>query len=143
MPILFDSSVYIAALRQGGASTVLLLRWAQESPLWLSSVVLEELYAGANPADRRILEKLERDFERANRVLVPNLGDWGLAGKILAAIAQKYGYEKIGRARLANDALIATSAARNGITVISTNSRGFALLAEFCPVQWQTRVLAE
>ncbi len=49
MPILFDSSVYIAALRQGGASTVLLLRWAQESPLWLSSVVLEELYAGANP----------------------------------------------------------------------------------------------
>ena len=144
MPILFDTSVYITALRQGGASTVLLQRWAQESPLWLSSVVLEELYAGANPTtDRRILEKLERDFERANRVLVPNLGDWGLAGKILAVIAQKYGYEKIGRARLTNDALISTSAARNGITVISTNSRDFALLAQFCPVQWQTRVVVE
>jgi predicted nucleic acid-binding protein len=143
MPILFDSSVYITALRQGRASTVLLQRWAQESPLWLSAVVLEELYAGANPADRRILEKLERDFSRVNRVLVPNLGDWGLAGKILAAVAQKYGYEKIGRARLTNDALIATSAARSGITVISTNARDFALLAKFCPVQWQTRVLAE
>lgn len=143
MPILFDSSVYITALRQGGASTVLLQRWAQESPLWLSSVVLEELYAGANPTDRRILEKLERDFERANRVLVPNLGDWTQTGRILAAIAQKHGYEKIGRARLTNDALIATSAARNGITVITTNPRDFALLAGFCPVQWETRVLVE
>ncbi len=141
MPILFDSSVYIAALRQGGASAVLLQRWAQESPLWLSSVVLEELYAGANPGDRRVVEKLERDFERANRVLVPNLGDWSFAGKILAAIGQKYGYEKIGRARLTNDALIATSAARNGITVVSTNARDFASLAEFCPLQWQARVL--
>ena len=143
MPILFDSSVYITALREGVIATTLLLRWAQESPLWLSSVVLEELYAGANPADRRILEKLERDFDKANRVLVPNLGDWSLAGKILAAIAQKYGYEKIGRTRLTNDALIATSAARNGIKVISTNPRDFTLLAEFCPLQWQTRVMAE
>lgn len=116
-------------------------RWAQESPLWLSSVVLEELYAGANRADRKIVEKLERDFERANRVLVPNLGDWGLTGKILAAVAQKYGFEKIGRTRLTNDALIATSAARNGITVVTTNPRDFALLAEFCPLQWQVRAL--
>lgn len=143
MPILFDSSVYITALRKGGASAVLLQRWARESPLWLSSVVLEELYAGANPGDRRILDKLERDFERANRVLTPNLGDWCLAGKILAAIAQNFGYEKIGRARLTNDALIATSGARNGITVVTTNPRDFALLAKFCPVQWQTRILDE
>ena len=143
MPILFDSSVYIAGLRQGGASSVLLQRWARESSLWLSSVVLEELYAGANPGDRRVVEKLERDFERANRVLVPSLGDWSFAGKILATIGQKYGYEKIGRARLTNDALIATSAARNGITVVSANARDFALLAEFCPVQWQARVLVE
>ncbi|MGD0889942.1 MAG: type II toxin-antitoxin system VapC family toxin [Terracidiphilus sp.] len=122
-------------------SKVLLQRWAQESPLWLTSVVLEELYAGANPADRRVPEKLEHGFERANRVLVPNLGDWSLAGKVLASVAQKYGYEKIRRARLTNDALIATSAARKGIPVISTESRDFSLLAEFCPAQWQTRVL--
>lgn len=141
MPILFDSSVYITALREGGESTTLFQRWAQESPLWLSSVVLEELHAGANPADLKILEKLRRDFEKANRVLVPTLGDWVLAGKMLAAVAQKFGYEKIGGARLTNDALIAASAARSGITVITTNPRDFALLAEFCPVQWQTRVV--
>jgi len=141
MPILFDSSVYITALRSASDSAVVLQRWVKESPLWLSSVVLEELYAGASSTDRRILEKLERDFDKANRVLVPNLSDWTLAGKILATVAQRYGFEKIGKARLTNDALIATSAARSGISVITTNPRDFALLAEFCPLQWQSRIL--
>lgn len=141
MPVLLDSSVYITALRAAGDSVIVLQRWIKESPLWLSSVVLEELYAGASPTDRRVLEKLERDFEKASRVLVPSLGDWTLAGKILAQVAQKHGYEKIGKARLTNDALISTSASRNGITVITTNSRDFALLAEFCPLQWQVKTL--
>ena len=141
MPILFDSSVYITALRSNGNSAIVLARWIKESPLRLSAVVLEELFAGSNIADRRILEKLQRDFDKANRLLTPNLGDWTLAGRILASIAQRHGFEKIGKARLTNDALIATSASRNGISVITTNARDFALLAEFCPLQWQTRIL--
>lgn len=141
MPILFDSSVYIEALRTGGDSALLLLRWAKETPLWLSSVVLEELYAGANPTSRKALGKFERDFARANRVLVPNLTDWSLAGKILAAVAQAHGYEKIRRARLTNDALIAASAARTGVQVITTNARDFALLAQFCRLNWETRLM--
>jgi len=140
MPLLFDTSVYITALRAGSSSAIVLQRWAKESPLWLSSVVLEELYAGSDSSGRRALEKLERDFDKANRILVPTLSDWTLAGKILAGVAQRYGYEKIGKARLTNDALISTSAARNGIAVITTNPRDFALLAEFCPLQWQTRI---
>lgn len=143
MPILFDSSVYISALRIGGDAALLLQRWARESPLWLSSVVLEELYAGASRADHRILEKLERDFERARRTLVPSLGDWTQAGRGLARLAEKHGYERIGRSRLTNDALIATSATRTGITVITVNQRDFGLLAEFCPVQWQTRSISK
>jgi predicted nucleic acid-binding protein len=141
MPILFDSSIYITALRAGGDAALSLQRWAREAPLWLSAVVLEELYAGANPNDYRILEKLERDFEKAKRLLIPNLTDWTHAGKVLARLAQKYGYERIGQARLTNDALIATSAARVGITVLTTNQRDFARLAEFCPLQWQARAV--
>jgi predicted nucleic acid-binding protein len=137
MPVLFDSSVYITALRVGSEAALMLQRWERESPLWLSSVVLEELYAGANPDDHRVLEKLERDFERARRVLIPNLSDWTQAGRVLARLAQKYGYERIGQARLTNDALIATSAARTGIIVLTANQRDFARLAEFCPLQWQ------
>jgi len=136
MPILFDSSVYIGALR-GDGNAVVLQRWARETPLWLSAVVLEELYAGASAGGDRVVAKLERDFERAGRILTPNLSDWASAGKILARLARRHGYEQIGRARLTNDALIAASAARIGITVLTANQRDFALLAEFCPLQWR------
>ena len=135
MPILFDSSLYIQALRGDGA--LLLERWARKSPLWLSAVVLEELYAGASVDDHRSLGRLERDFERAGRTLVPSLNDWANAGRMLARLAQRYGHEQIGRSRLTNDALIAASAARQGILVLTANGRDFARLAEFCPLQWQ------
>lgn len=141
MPILFDSSVYIAALRPGGNPSLVSNRWTPEAPLWLSSVVLEELYAGSRPDNRRELERLERDFDKARRLLVPNLGDWTTAGRILAGIAVKHGYEKIGQSRLTNDALIATSAARTGIRVLTINARDYALLARFCPLQWEARSL--
>jgi predicted nucleic acid-binding protein len=136
VPVLFDTSIYIRALREGGGA-LLLERWARQMPLWLSAVVLEELYAGALPRDHRILEKLKHDFERAGRILIPNLNDWANAGRILALIGQKYGYERIGRARLVNDALIAVSAARAGITLVTANARDFARMAEFCPLGWQ------
>ena len=99
--------------------------------MWLSSVVLDELYAGSRTENRRELERLERDFEKARRLLVPNLGDWTTVSMLLAGIAEKHGYEKIGQARLTNDALIAISAARCGIRVLTVNSRDYALLARF------------
>lgn len=139
VPFLFDSSIYVNAFRVAGEAPVLLQRWEQKSPLWLSSVVLEELYAGADGASARILAKLERDFERSGRLLTPNHGDWTRAGKSLAKLGHKYGFEEIGKARLVNDALIATSAARLGITVITVNQRDFERLAEFCSLQWQKR----
>ena len=77
------------------------------APLWLSAVVLEELYAGARPADRRVLDRLEHDFERAQRILVPNLTDWVQTGVIPSRLGNR-GYEQIGRARLTNDALSTT-----------------------------------
>ncbi len=135
MPVLFDSSLYIRALRGDGA--LLLERWARQTPLWLSAVVLAELYAGAVAGDQRVVARLERDFERAGRILVPNLTDWANAGKMLARLGQKFGYERIGKARLINDALIAASSARTGIQVLTANERDFARLAEFCPLQWQ------
>jgi predicted nucleic acid-binding protein len=56
---------------------------------------------------------------------------------LLGHVGQRYGYERIGQARLTNDALIAASAARCGITVITANARDFARLAEFCPLEWR------
>ncbi len=99
--------------------------------------MLEELYAGAGDRERRVVERLERDFERAKRILVPKLGDWTHAGRVLARLAQKYDYEQIGQGRLTNDALIAMSAGRLGICVLTAKERDFRRLAEFRAFQWQ------
>ena len=136
-PALFDSSIYISALRRGSDAALGLRRLAPDAPVWLSSVVLQELYAGARDRDRHVVERLERDFDRAKRILVPNLSDWAQAGKVLARLAIKYGYEQIGQGRLTNDVLIAMSAGRLGIRVITANERDFSRLAEFRTFQWQ------
>jgi predicted nucleic acid-binding protein len=134
---LFDASVYISSLRRAGGAALTLRTLAADSHLWLSSVVLEELYAGASDRDLHVVERLERDFDRARRILVPNLSDWTQAGRVLARLADKYDYEKMGKGRLTNDALIAMSAGRLGITVITANRRDFNRLAEFRPFLWQ------
>ena len=136
-PVLFDTSIYITALRLGDEAALGLRRVAAGAPVWLSSVVLEELYAGVSPHSRRVVERLERDFDRARRILVPNLTDWTQTGKVLALLATKYDYKQIGRGRLTNDALITMSAGRLGITVLTVNARDFKNLAEFRPFQWR------
>ncbi|PYV79715.1 MAG: hypothetical protein DMG96_03195 [Acidobacteria bacterium] len=118
-PALFDTSVYVSALRGGNDAVLASRRAGTDAVPWLSAVVLE------------------RDFDRARRILVPNLNDWAQTGRVLALMAAKYGYEQIGRGRLTNDALIAMSAARVGIRVITVNERDFRRLAEFRAFQWQ------
>ena len=136
-PTLFDISIYISALRRGNDAALAIRRLGADAPLWLSSVVLEELYAGAGDRERRVVERLERDFDRVKRILVPNLSDWTQAGKVLARLAAKYGYEQIGQGRLTNDALIAISAGRLGIQLLTANERDFRRLAEFRAFQWR------
>ena len=71
--IIFDTSVYIAALRSGDLSRIAQPRATRAGeqktrPLWLSAVVLEELYAGANnPATLKLCAKMEHDFAKAQR----------------------------------------------------------------------------
>jgi predicted nucleic acid-binding protein len=136
-PALFDTSIYISALRRGDDAALALRRIASNTPLWLSAVVLEELYAGAGARGLRVVERLERDFDRAKRILVPNLSDWTQTGQVLARLAVEYDYEQIGQGRLTNDALIAMSAGRMGIRVLTANERDFRRLAEFRPFHWQ------
>ena len=135
-PALFDTSLYITALRHGNEAALALRRLAADAPSWLSSVVLEELYAGAGERERRVVERLERDFDRVRRILVPNLNDWTQTGRVLARLAAKYDYEQMGQGRLTNDALIAMSAGRLGIRVLTANERDYRQLAKFRAFQW-------
>ena len=138
-PVLLDSSVYIGVLR-AGEEAFDALKWKfPQVRVWLSAVVLEELYAGGSGSDRRLVEQMEREFDRVGRILVPNLHDWTRAGQVLAQLAAGYGYERIGQQRLTNDALIAMSAARQGITVVTANERDFGRLARFRPFRYEVR----
>ena len=140
--IVFDTSVYVSALRQGGAAILDLRRAVRTAdgssqPIWLSAVVLAELLIGAG--DKKALQLLletEKEFARLNRILVPSQSDWRLTGEVLSLVGKKYGYEQVGRARMMNDALISMSAARNGFTILTRNPRDFKRIAEFRPFSW-------
>ncbi len=138
---MFDTSIYIDSFRRGD-SALLSLRSIdfdkKQNLIWLSAVVLEELYAGVrNTKLRKLLSKLEKDFRDSNRLLVPNDSDWTDTGHILNKIGGKFGFEHIGKARLTNDTLIATSVARNGLTLLTKNEKDFARIAEFRELYWR------
>ena len=135
--VLLDTSLYIDALRGGEVAALHVGRLTANATIWLSAVVLEELYAGAVSRDRRLVERLHRDFDNTQRLLVPSLADWVETGQVLASLGSRLGYEKIGRGRLTNDTLIAVSAARKGVTVLTANERDFSRLARFCRFQLQ------
>ncbi|MDQ3802723.1 MAG: type II toxin-antitoxin system VapC family toxin [Acidobacteriota bacterium] len=141
--ILFDTSVYISALRRGDVSILSSRRAtrtgeSRSRPLWLSAVVLEELLVGARDGRmKKLLAHLERDFERAGRLLVPVQSDWTAAGQVLSLVGEKYGYEEVGRARMTNDALIAMSTARSGVAVQTMNDDDYRKIAEFRPFEWE------
>ena len=134
---LLDSSVYIPELRGSGSEATTSRFLGPDSPVWLSAVVLEELYAGAANNDRRVVERLERDFRNAGRILVPSLADWVQTGLVLSKLAARYGYEQIGRSRLTNDALIAVSAGRCAFVLVTANERDFGRIAEFRAFSWR------
>jgi predicted nucleic acid-binding protein len=141
--ILFDTSIYIAALRQGHAAILSLRRASRTGngsshPLWLSAVVLSELFIGASDRKaRRQLVQTEKAFTKLHRMLVPIQRDWSVAGQVLARVGEKYGYEQVGRTRLTNDALIAITAARHGFTVLTKNATDFEKIAEFWLFRWE------
>ncbi len=85
---LFDTSVYIAAIRKQDSSALSLRNLGPESPVWLSAVVLEELYAGVSSREAHVIRQFQRNFEKIRRVLVPNLTDWSEAGTVLSRLAE-------------------------------------------------------
>lgn len=131
MAILLDTCVYIKMLRGQLPSKAAWLRPEKSNDLWLSSVVLQELYAGALPADYPYLSDFAAVFRDNERILVPNLDDWKQAGIALNSLGRRYGFGHIKRARMTNDALIAMSCARTGISLLTMNSGDFNRLAEF------------
>ena len=130
--MVFDTNVYVAALREGvgGASFGRLEESAPRAVL--ASVVSAELRAGAlDEAGRKVVIDLARRFERLGRVVVPTARSWHDAGDILARIARREPAFRTKIRQLWNDALIALSARQIGATVVTENVRDFGLLRRY------------
>ena len=124
------------------------IRYKQQSyprSFYMSAVVLQELLAGANNAS--VIKELERsrhEYRKLNRLLVPTEEDWWHAGLVLNALQRGRRSKKTGkipkisvaeRYRIINDVLIARTAKRAGVMVVTDNVNDFIKIRNFCDVK--------
>ena len=128
---LLDSSVYVPYINQGVAHPV--LEFGEGAPLlYMSAVVMEEFYAGAfDGFTRQLLDRLFNTFRKTKRMITPDASEWQRAGKVLAIMGQKYGFEEIFLARLLNDILIALCARKAGAMLFTKNRKDYLRIKEY------------
>jgi predicted nucleic acid-binding protein len=112
---------------------------------YMSAVVLQELVAGANDASRiKDFERLRHEYREANKLLVPDEEDWWHVGLVLNALQRGRRSKKTGkiprisvaeRYRIINDVLIARTAKRAGVMVVTDNIDDFEKIRNFCDVK--------
>jgi predicted nucleic acid-binding protein len=103
---------------------------------FVSAVVLTELMASADAEEFKLYQAVWRAHERDGTLIVPTVEDWQPAARILHLLAQDRKKKAGGKSprrgptakqELAMDVLIAVSAARAGVTVV-TNDTDFAAI---------------
>jgi predicted nucleic acid-binding protein len=130
--LVFDTNVYVAALREGLSGAAFEQLEGSVPRTFLASVVSAELRAGAlDETGRRLVTELTRRFERVGRVIVPTDASWNDAGDVLASMARREPSLRTKIRGLWNDALIALSARQIGATLVTQNLRDFRLLRRY------------
>jgi predicted nucleic acid-binding protein len=123
-----DTNVFVDAFRDEAFAAGLSTFLERALPTtFLSAVVVQELSAGARaPEHVRELEVgVFEPFERRNRVFAPSATAFRQSGRLLAALAEREGWEAVlSNPSLGNDALLAASCREQGITLI-TRDRDF------------------
>ena len=112
---------------------------------YMSVVVLQELVVGAeDETEVKSLNTARREYEKAERLLVPNGEDWWLAGKVINALQRGLKSKQGGltpklaaeeKYRITHDVLIARTAKRAGVTVVTDNTKDFEMIQRFCSVR--------
>jgi len=129
--VILDTSVYIPFINEGTTHPVREMELGGPL-LYMSAVVIEELYAGASDSKSiKLLDRLYKAFESAGRLVVPNAGDWKTAGSIISKLRVKYGYDRNYLAAVKNDVLIALSSKQIGAYVVTNNTKDFVRIKEF------------
>src|ERR1051325_1547372 len=125
----------------------IILKYKQPLPrsFYMSVVVLQELLAGANDASTiNQLERVRHEYRNTGRLLVPTEEDWWHVGLALNALQRGRRSKKTGkiprisvaeRHRIVNDVLIARTAKRAGVMVVTDNINDFEKIRNFCDVK--------
>lgn len=133
--VIFDASIYIPFINKGIACPNTELSVGKPL-LYMSAVVIEELYAGAfDKVSVKLLDRMYKAFETVGRLITPDSSDWQMAGKIIAKLGDKYGFEDILLARITNDVLISLSARRIGAIIVTSNRENFLKINEFVNIK--------
>lgn len=108
----------------------------------MSAVVLMELTASAqDDSQRKLYERLFRQYQKDNSLIVPDENDWLLASRILFLLTQGRRRATKGNLkrmpagatqRMALDVLIAVSARRWKATVVTENYDDFRAIQRYC-----------
>jgi predicted nucleic acid-binding protein len=113
---------------------------------FMSAIVIQELAAGASDGTRlKDLGSLAKSYEKEGRLLVPNGEDWWFAGKILNSLYKisnlqrkaSFAIPTIEQQRILRDVLIARTAKRAGVVVVTSNLKDFEKIQAYCAVKVQ------
>jgi predicted nucleic acid-binding protein len=130
--VLFDTGVYITAIRGGLESPAAHALQAALPRSYLSSVVSAELRAGAtSETARRAVHQFTRWAQRVGRVVTPSAASWERAGDVLGQIRRKEPNLRSKVPSLWNDLLIALSARQIGALVVTSNRVDFETLRRY------------
>jgi predicted nucleic acid-binding protein len=130
--VVFDTNVYVAALREGVMGPAFARIRTRAPRTFLASVVSAELRAGAmDRVGRLAVRELVEQFDRLRRIVTPDARSWNLAGDVLGDIRRREPSLRVKVASLWNDALIALSARQIGASVVTGDLKDFELLHRF------------
>ena len=133
-PLLFDTSIYVAILRNAAFAAEFRPRYLRDIPLtYCSSVVVQELLAGTRtPRQRRQVAALYEPFERVRRIITPSHLVWKEVGSVVAVLLAETPQLRSKLASgLLNDILIALSGRSTGARVVTGNGHDFRLIRQF------------
>jgi len=130
--MVFDTSIYVAAIRGGLASSSFLELREALPRTYLSAVVSAELRAGAlDNTARRAVERLTLAAHRVGRTVVPSARTWERAGDVLSRIHRTQPELRSKLRTLWNDLLIALSARELGARLVTQDAADFEMLRRY------------
>ncbi len=135
--VTFDTNIFI--------SRPIIEIYKLPDAFYMSVVVLQELVVGAqDETEIKKLSAARHAYEKEGRLLVPDASDWWEVGKIINRLQRQRKSQAGGltpklaadeKYRITSDVLIARTCKRAGVTIVTDNTKDFALIKNYCNVR--------